>query len=277
MFLKVQLSWNVVIPAANLEPQGLMLQKSIIIRLLDEFARKKATKDHGYFLAVTTLDKIGEGKIRQHSGDVLFPVVFSCITFKILKGEILEGTADKIMKHGVFLRCGPIENAYLSHAKMPGYQFLPGENPEFLSEKGSKIRKGAVVRVVVMATKWLEAERKFQALVSYGHNISSSFFSLLKSCAVTFVYFIKRFGYPDINEESFYWREYIVEKEEATQYTGVALHKMPICCLAVAMGNELSRVHRPFWWITSSIYAKIGGKVWKLAGPPVMASLEKDI
>ncbi|XP_022727624.1 altered inheritance rate of mitochondria protein 25 [Durio zibethinus] len=27
-----------------------------------------------------------------------------------------------------------------------------------------------------------------------------------------------------------------------------------------AMGNELFRVHRPFWWITSSIYAEIGGK-----------------
>ncbi|XP_010255685.1 PREDICTED: altered inheritance rate of mitochondria protein 25 isoform X2 [Nelumbo nucifera] len=27
-----------------------------------------------------------------------------------------------------------------------------------------------------------------------------------------------------------------------------------------AMGNELFRVHRPFWWITSTIYAEINGK-----------------
>ncbi|XP_076945552.1 phospholipid scramblase family protein C343.06c-like [Bidens hawaiensis] len=28
-----------------------------------------------------------------------------------------------------------------------------------------------------------------------------------------------------------------------------------------AYGNELFRVRRPFWWITSSIYAEVGGKV----------------
>ncbi|XWS23442.1 hypothetical protein CRYUN_Cryun28dG0014100 [Craigia yunnanensis] len=32
-----------------------------------------------------------------------------------------------------------------------------------------------------------------------------------------------------------------------------------------AMGNELFRVRRPFWWITSSIYAEIDGKVCKFS------------
>ncbi|KAH7521126.1 hypothetical protein FEM48_Zijuj07G0000100 [Ziziphus jujuba var. spinosa] len=95
MFLKVQLPWNVVIPAENLDAKGLMLQKAIVIRLMDEFATKKATKDLGYFLAVTTLDKVGEGKVRQNTGDVMFPVVFSGITFKLYRGEILEGVVHK--------------------------------------------------------------------------------------------------------------------------------------------------------------------------------------
>lgn len=166
MYLKVQLPWNVIIPAEHLDVKGLMLQRSIIVRLLEDFASKKATKDLGYLLAVTTLENIGEGKVRQHTGDVLFPVVFSGITFKIFRGEILEGVVHKVLKHGVFMRCGPIEHIYLSYMKMPDYRYVPGENPVFLNEKMSKIEKDAVVRFIVIGTKWLEAEREFQALVS---------------------------------------------------------------------------------------------------------------
>ncbi|GAV69605.1 SHS2_Rpb7-N domain-containing protein [Cephalotus follicularis] len=166
MFIKVQLPWNVIIPAEKLDVKGLMLQRSIVIRLLDDFASRKATRDLGYYLAVTTLDSIGEGRVRQHSGDVLFPVVFSGITFKIFRGEILDGIVHKVLKHGVLLRCGPIENIYLSSVKMPDYHYVHGEDPVFLNENSSKIEKDVVVRFIVIGTKWLEAEREFQALVS---------------------------------------------------------------------------------------------------------------
>ncbi|BFG13916.1 hypothetical protein CerSpe_001900 [Prunus speciosa] len=68
MFLKVQLPWDVVISAESLEVKGLMLQKSIIVRLLDDFASTKATKDLGYFLALTNLESIGECRVREHTG-----------------------------------------------------------------------------------------------------------------------------------------------------------------------------------------------------------------
>ncbi|KAK4800539.1 hypothetical protein SAY86_021026 [Trapa natans] len=166
MYLEVRLPWNVIIPAENLDQKGLILQRSIIIRLLDEFACKKATKDLGYYLAVTSLEHIGEGKVRQNTGDVLFPVVFNGLTFKLFRGEILEGIVHKVLKHGVFLRCGPVENVYLSHLKMPDYKYVPGENPVFMNDKLSRIGKDMSVRFIVIGTKWLEAEREFQALVS---------------------------------------------------------------------------------------------------------------
>ncbi|KAL9234912.1 hypothetical protein vseg_009725 [Gypsophila vaccaria] len=166
MFVKVQLAWNVIIPAENMDVKGLLLQRAIIVRLMEEFASKKATKELGYLLAVTTLDKIGEGRVRQQTGDVLFPVTFTGITFKIFRGEVVEGVVDKIMKHGVFLKCGPVETIFLSAQKMPGYQHIPGENPVFISEKQSKIEKGVVVRFSVIGTKWIESEREFQAVVS---------------------------------------------------------------------------------------------------------------
>ncbi|KAK6915402.1 hypothetical protein RJ641_020519 [Dillenia turbinata] len=55
MFLKVQLSWNVIIPPET--PDA-----TIIIRLLDDISLRKAMRDLGYILAVTTMDSIGKGK-----------------------------------------------------------------------------------------------------------------------------------------------------------------------------------------------------------------------
>ena len=166
MFLKVQLNWNVVIPAENLDIKGLMLQKAILVRLLDDFSAKKATKDLGYLLAVTTLDKIGEGKVREHTGDVLFPLSFTCLSFKIFRGEVIEGIVHKILKHGVFLRCGPIENLYLSNQKMSDYQDQIADNPCFLNIKtGSRIEKDMTLRCIVIGVKYMEAQKEFQAVV----------------------------------------------------------------------------------------------------------------
>ena len=80
MFVKVKLPWNVVDPAENLV--------TIVICLLDDFAGRKSTKDLGCYLAVTTLESIGEGKVRENAGEMLFPVVF---IGKIFQGIDLEG------------------------------------------------------------------------------------------------------------------------------------------------------------------------------------------
>lgn len=122
----------------------------------------KATEDLGYYLAVTTVESIGVGTIRQQTGDLMFSVVFSSITFKLYRREVLEGVVDKVLSLGVFLRCGPVKNIYLCHQKMPGYS---GETPMF-NNRQSKIEEDVVVRFIVIRTKWMEAQREFQALVS---------------------------------------------------------------------------------------------------------------
>ncbi|XP_024015072.1 LOW QUALITY PROTEIN: DNA-directed RNA polymerase V subunit 7 [Eutrema salsugineum] len=169
MFLQAKLPWNVMIRAEELDPNGhLMIKRAILIRLLDAFASKKATKDLGYFVALKNLEKVGEGKIKENTGEILFPVVFSGITFNIFQGEIVHGVVHMVHKTGVFLRCGPCENVYLSHFKMSGYdyEYIPGENPMFLNQTMSRIQKGSTVRFMVLSTKWREKERYFIALAS---------------------------------------------------------------------------------------------------------------
>ncbi|KAD2805596.1 hypothetical protein E3N88_38973 [Mikania micrantha] len=43
-----------------------------------------------------------------------------------------------------------------------------------------------------------------------------------------------------------------------------------VATITDAYGNELFKVRRPFWWITSSIYAEVGGKVFTDAGQYVI-------
>ncbi|PHU25941.1 DNA-directed RNA polymerase V subunit 7 [Capsicum chinense] len=140
MYSTHQLSWNVIIPAEKLEVEGLLLEKAIVIRLLEDFAFKKASKDLGYFMYVTTLEKIGE--------------------------ETLEGVVHKILKQGVFLRCGPTDKVFLSHQKMVDYKYVPGENPFFINEKMPRIKKGTVVRFIVVGARYVEEEKEFQVVVS---------------------------------------------------------------------------------------------------------------
>ncbi|GAY63537.1 hypothetical protein CUMW_226400 [Citrus unshiu] len=97
MFVKVKLPWNVVDPAENLV--------TIVICLLDDFAGRKSTKDLGCYLAVTTLESTGEGKVRENAGEMLFPVVFI--------GKIFQGIVHKMLKHGVLFNCVSIDMSYL--------------------------------------------------------------------------------------------------------------------------------------------------------------------
>ena len=41
---------------------------------MEDFATRKSSNDHGFFVDVTSRGKIGEGRIRDLTGDVLFPV-----------------------------------------------------------------------------------------------------------------------------------------------------------------------------------------------------------
>lgn len=156
MFCEVELFRDVAVIAENSNRNGLVSQRSIITRLLEDMLNEKASKDHGYFLAVTSLKNIGKGEVVDESGDVFFPVVFNCRTFLPYTGEILQGVVSHIFRHGVFMRCGPIKYAFLSARKMPNYHFVAGENPIFLSDELAKIEIDIVVRFVVLGVRWIE-------------------------------------------------------------------------------------------------------------------------
>ncbi|XVF38351.1 hypothetical protein REPUB_Repub20aG0093900 [Reevesia pubescens] len=166
MFFEVELQRDVKVHVRNLNRNGLVSRRSILACLLKDLFKEKACEDHGYFLAVTSLKRICKGDIMDESGIMVFTVVFTCRTFKPLKGEVLQGVVRKISQHGVFLRCGPVRNAFLSAWKMSNYHYVPGAKPVFLSHELSKIEKDVVVCFLVLAVRWVNASRDFEMLAS---------------------------------------------------------------------------------------------------------------
>ncbi|KAF3456867.1 hypothetical protein FNV43_RR01521 [Rhamnella rubrinervis] len=156
MYCEVELVRDVPVLAENFKRDIPISQQSIITRLLEDLLREKASKDYGYFLAVTSLKRIGKGEVVDESGDVFFPIVFNCRTFLPLRGEILQGVVHQIFRLGVLLRCGPIKYAFLSARKMPGYKYVPGENPLFFSNELGKIETDVVVSFMVLDVRWIE-------------------------------------------------------------------------------------------------------------------------
>ncbi|KAF6173475.1 hypothetical protein GIB67_027170 [Kingdonia uniflora] len=136
MFLKVQLPWNVVISPKNLDGKGLLLQRSIIVQLMEEFANRKATKDYG------------GGATR---------------------------CCDQGFKAWCFYGLWACGECFLATKTMPDYDYVHGENPVFMSKELSKVEKGAKVRFMVVATQWVESERIFKIIGSLAVIISDLF------------------------------------------------------------------------------------------------------
>ena len=69
VFLEVEMQGSILIL-----PDQLVW--AVILHLISILTTRKSSNEHRLFVAVTFLSKIGEGRIRDLNGDILFPVAF---------------------------------------------------------------------------------------------------------------------------------------------------------------------------------------------------------
>eukprot|EP00249_Psilotum_nudum_P003557 c17001_g1_i1 orf=353-916(-) len=173
MFHEIAIKRLVVVHPSHLHP-GILLKASILTQLLEDLNLLKCTEIHGYYVAATTLESVGEGKIRPRTGSVVFPVEFNCIVFMPHKGEVLLGEVKQVLKQGCLLCCGPLEDVFLHVQTMKGFQYKVTDDlhefARFTHSDGSEIKKGSTVRFRILGLKWVEEKRQFQALATInGH------------------------------------------------------------------------------------------------------------
>jgi len=89
VLLEVEIQWDILIPPDQLDMKGLPLHKPVVLHLMEDVATRKSSNEHGFFIVVTSLNKIGEGRIRDLTDDILFPLTFKYPMQKPYKGEIL--------------------------------------------------------------------------------------------------------------------------------------------------------------------------------------------
>ena len=83
VFLEVEMQGSILIHLTNWYEN---LHKAVILRWMGSSTTRKSSNEHGFFVIVTSFGKIGEGRIRDLTGDVFFSVTFkgtmSTVTMK---------------------------------------------------------------------------------------------------------------------------------------------------------------------------------------------------
>ncbi|XP_060180012.1 DNA-directed RNA polymerase V subunit 7-like [Lycium barbarum] len=167
MLCEFEVHLYVVVPVEDLKESRELPGSIVIRRLFNQLTFLRATEDCGYFLKVTKVKSVGNGKLSDSSKYIIFPVTFYSRTFLPKTGEVLVGIVIKVCSDGVFLKCGPMNSIYLSRRKMPNYNYVSGENPFFLCDDHSRIENEVAVRFVVFAMRWSRTlVRKFDVLAS---------------------------------------------------------------------------------------------------------------
>lgn len=173
MFFEICMKRLVVLQPHKLHNSQLYLKAAILTQLLEDMKALKCSEDHGYYVTATTLENIGEGKVRCHTGAVVFPLEFKCIVFKPYQGEILHGEVKQVVRRGCFLSCGPLVDIFLHVEMMEGFEYQTSESVEFSMFRhgnGSEIKVGTTLRFKILGLKWIEELRIFRALGTINGN-----------------------------------------------------------------------------------------------------------
>ncbi|OIW01425.1 hypothetical protein TanjilG_25721 [Lupinus angustifolius] len=109
---------------------------------------------HGFVVAVTGIENVGKGLIRDGTGFVTFPVKYQCVVFRPFKGEILEAVVSMVNKMGFFAEAGPVQIFVSNHLIPDDMEFQSGDIPNYTTSDGSvKIQKDSEVRLKIIGTR----------------------------------------------------------------------------------------------------------------------------
>nr|GEY70966.1 DNA-directed RNA polymerase II subunit RPB7 [Tanacetum cinerariifolium] len=114
---------------------GRKLREKLVSNLMKDVEGTCNLK-HGFVVAITGIEDIGKGIIRDGTGFVTFPVKYTCIVCRPFKGEILEATVTMVNKLGFFAEAGPVEIFVSNHSISGDMEFQSGDMPNYTTSTG---------------------------------------------------------------------------------------------------------------------------------------------
>ncbi|URD89521.1 DNA-directed RNA polymerase II [Musa troglodytarum] len=166
MFFHITLERNMQLHPRHFGPH---LRDKLVAKLMKD-VEGTCSGRHGFVVAITGVEDIGKGLIREGTGFVTFPVKYQAVVFRPFKGEILEAVVTMVNKMGFFAEAGPVQifvsnhvcgikNAYqyksCSCSLIPDdMEFQSGDMPNYTTSDGSvKIQKDSEVRLKIIGTR----------------------------------------------------------------------------------------------------------------------------
>ncbi|KAF7130321.1 hypothetical protein RHSIM_Rhsim10G0155100 [Rhododendron simsii] len=189
MFFHIVLERNM-----QLHPRhfGRDLREKLVAKLMKD-VEGTCSGRHGFVVAITGIESVGKGLIRDGTGFVTFPVKYQCVVFRPFKGEILEAVVTMVNKvvaylippikpehsvsiiydygdrivassgirMGFFAEAGPVQIFVSNHLIPDDMEFQSGDMPNYTTSDRSvrivlmqvKIEKESEVRLKIIGTR----------------------------------------------------------------------------------------------------------------------------
>ncbi|MBA0609809.1 hypothetical protein Godav_010745 [Gossypium davidsonii] len=129
---------------------GRNLRENLVSKLMKD-VEGTCSGRHGFVVAITGIENVGKGLIRDGTGFVTFPVKYQCVVFRPFKGEILEAAVTMM---GFFAETGPVQIFVSNHLIPDDMEFQSGDMPNYTTSDGSvKIQKDSEVRLKIIGTR----------------------------------------------------------------------------------------------------------------------------
>ncbi|XP_006654370.2 DNA-directed RNA polymerase II subunit RPB7 [Oryza brachyantha] len=150
MFFHIVLERNMQLHPRHFGPH---LRDKLVSKLIKD-VEGTCSGRHGFVVAITGVEDIGKGLIREGTGYVTFPVKYQCVVFRPFKGEILEAVVTMVNKMGFFAEAGPVQIFVSNHLIPDDMEFQSGDVPNYTTSDGSvKIQKDSEVRLKIIGTR----------------------------------------------------------------------------------------------------------------------------
>jgi DNA-directed RNA polymerase subunit E' len=127
---------------------------------IEEKFEGKIDNDVGVILAVTDIEKVGEGKILPGDPSVYYPVSFKLLTWMPKEHEVVEGEIVDITEFGAFVRCGALDGLVHVSQVMDDFVSYDEKNSQLVGKQTRKILKeGDSVRARIISISFKEQSK----------------------------------------------------------------------------------------------------------------------
>jgi len=133
---------------------GPLLLKTVREKLHNE-VEGQCTGKHGFVVAVTSIDSVGDGMIQSGTGFVTYLVKYKAIVFRPFKGEVLDAVVTQVNAVGIFTEIGPLSCFISKHSIPADIEYDPNSTPPCYKtkEEDMVIQQDDDIRLKIVGTR----------------------------------------------------------------------------------------------------------------------------